>query len=194
MHSDERDDVSNETEVVDDLRGPAGEAGAAGEGEHDETDPVTALEQDVLKWKDLAMRTAAEFDNFRKRTAREREESLRYANQSLLEDLLPILDNFEMGMMAAAQDKGSMIYIGMDMVRKQLGDFLENCGVKVLEAEGCAFDPNLHDAVAQEASESVPEGQVLRVTRRGYQLRDRLLRPAGVVVSTGVSETTNDNA
>jgi molecular chaperone GrpE len=194
MHTDERDDVNNETEVVDDLRGPAGEAEAAGEGERDETDPVTALEQDVLKWKDLAMRTAAEFDNFRKRTAREREESLRYANQSMLEDLLPILDNFEMGMMAAAQDKGSMIYIGMDMVRKQLGDFLENCGVKVVDAEGSAFDPNLHDAVAQEASESVPEGQVLRVTRRGYQLRDRLLRPAGVVVSTGVSETINDNA
>lgn len=187
MHSNERDEVNAPAEVIDEPALVDEAAAAAMEGENDEVDPYTALEQDVLKWKDLAMRTAAEFDNFRKRTAREREESLRYANQSLLEDLLPILDNFEMGMMAAAQDKGSMIYIGMDMVRKQLGDFLENCGVKLVEAEGRAFDPNLHDAVAQEASEEVPEGQVLRVTRRGYQLRDRLLRPAGVVVSTGAS-------
>ncbi|MCU0796853.1 MAG: nucleotide exchange factor GrpE [Akkermansiaceae bacterium] len=187
MHSNERDEVNAPAEVIDEPALVDEAAGAAVEGEYDEVDPYTALEQDVLKWKDLAMRTAAEFDNFRKRTAREREESLRYANQSLLEDLLPILDNFEMGMMAAAQDKGSMIYIGMDMVRKQLGDFLENCGVKLVEAEGRAFDPNLHDAVAQEASEEIPEGQVLRVTRRGYQLRDRLLRPAGVVVSTGAS-------
>ena len=190
MQANEREEGAAETvEPGDLLPEQAGEDAVA--ADLDETDPVAALEQDVLKWKDLAMRTAAEFDNFRKRAAREREESLRYANQSLLEDLLPVLDNFEMGMMAAAQEKDSMIYIGMDMVRRQLGDFLENCGAKVVEAEGCEFDPNLHDAVAQEASAEVPEGRVLRVTRRGYLLRDRLLRPAGVVVSTG---NPNDNA
>ncbi|RYD24288.1 MAG: nucleotide exchange factor GrpE, partial [Verrucomicrobiaceae bacterium] len=70
-----------------------------------DTDPYSELEADVLKWKELAVRTAADLDNFRKRSAREREEAIRYANQGLLEDLLPVIDNFEMGMMAASQDK-----------------------------------------------------------------------------------------
>lgn len=75
-----------------------------------------------------------------------------------------------------------MIYIGMDMVRRQLHDFLSNQGVEEIPATG-TFDPNLHDAVSQEESGEGGEGQILRVTRRGYRLRDRLLRPASVVVS-----------
>ena len=128
------------------------------------------------------LRTAAEMDNLRKRTAREREEAVRYANSRLLEDLLPVIDNFEMGMMAASQDQKSMIYIGMDMVRRQLNDFLSSQGVEEIPATG-KFDPNLHDAVSQEESAEQEEGTILRVTRRGFRLRDRLLRPASVVVS-----------
>ena len=161
----------------------AAEAAAAEavDAEEESADPLAILEQDVLKWKELAMRTAADLENFRKRAAREREESVRYANQSLLEELLPILDNFDMGMQAAEQEKGSMIHVGMEMVRKQLDEFLGNQGVTEVLAEGEDFDPNLHDAVSQE--EGGDEGKVLRVTRRGYLLRDRLLRPASVVVS-----------
>lgn len=151
--------------------------------EEEELDPYTALEQDVMKWKELAMRTAADMENFRKRASREREESMRYANQSMLEELLPILDNFDMGMQAAGQEEGSMIYIGMDMVRKQLNEFLTNSGVKEIPAEKQPFDPNVHEAVSQEESVDVEEGTVIRVTRRGYMLRDRLLRPASVIVA-----------
>lgn len=136
-----------------------------------------------MKWRDLALRTAAEFDNFRKRMAREREESMRYANQSLLEELLPVLDNFEMGMQAAAKEQGSMIYVGMEMVRRQLNDFLLSQGAEELITEGKRFDPNLHEAVAQEEVDGVEDGAVLRVIRRGFKLRDRLLRPASVVVA-----------
>ena len=157
------------------------EVDEAAETEEEPADPMAALEKDVLKWKEVAMRTAADLENFRKRSAREREESLRYANQSLLEELLPILDNFDMGMQAAGREQGSMIYVGMEMVRKQLDEFLENQGVTEVAAEGLEFDPNLHDAVSQEEADE--EGKVLRVTRRGYLLRDRLLRPASVVVS-----------
>lgn len=146
-----------------------------------ELDPWEQLETDVAKWKELSLRTAAEMENLRKRTAREREEAIRYANQRLLEDLLPVIDNFEMGMQAASQDTSSMIYIGMDMVRKQLAEFLTNQGVSEIPAEG-QFDPNLHDAVSQEPSDK-PEGEIIRVSRRGFKLRDRLLRPASVVVS-----------
>jgi molecular chaperone GrpE len=145
-------------------------------------DPWEELEADVAKWRELSLRTAAEMDNLRKRTAREREEAIRYANQRLLEDLLPVIDNFEMGMQAAAQDTTSMIYIGMDMVRRQLNEFLTAQGVQEIDTSGM-FDPNLHDAVAQEDCAAGEEGRILRVTRRGFKLRDRLLRPAGVVVS-----------
>jgi len=147
-----------------------------------ELDPWEQLEAEAAKWKDVSLRTAAEMDNLRKRTAREREEAVRYANQRLMEDLLPVIDNFEMGMQAASQDQTSMIYIGMDMVRRQLNDFLSNQGVQEIPTTG-KFDPNLHDAVAQEECAAGEEGRILRVTRRGFKLRDRLLRPAGVVVS-----------
>ncbi|MGJ8634464.1 MAG: nucleotide exchange factor GrpE [Luteolibacter sp.] len=159
---------------------PTAEAPEATE-ETPELDPWEQLEAEASKWKDTSLRTAAEMDNLRKRTAREREEAIRYANQRLLEELLPVIDNFEMGMMAAAEDTSSMIYIGMDMVRKQLNDFLENQGVTEIPTTG-QFDPNLHDAVSQEQSDQ-PEGEIIRVTRRGFKIRDRLLRPASVVVS-----------
>ena len=140
------------------------------------------LEADVAKWKEISLRTAAEMENLRKRTTREREEAMRYANQRLLEDLLPVIDNFEMGMQAAAQDPTSMIYIGMDMVRKQLNEFLSAQGVEEIKATD-RFDPKVHEAVAEEECGKGEEGRILRVTRRGFTLRDRLLRPASVVVS-----------
>lgn len=181
---------------VSEAESPAAEAAEVTEDpevadQADELDPVAALEQDVLKWRELAMRTAADMENFRKRASREREDSVRYANQSLLEELLPILDNFEMGMQAAGQEKDSMIYIGMDMVRKQLNEFLGNNGVTEIESEGAAFDPNLHEAVSQEQTTEAEEGSILRVMRRGYNLRERLLRPATVVVAKA-PETTED--
>ena len=165
---------------------PAAQTAAA---EPHELDPWEQLEAEAAKWKELSLRTAAEMDNLRKRTAREREDAVRYANARLLEDLLPVIDNFEMGMQAAAQDKSSMIYIGMDMVRRQLDDFLAGQGVTEI-ATDIPFDPNLHDAVSQEAAGG-DEGRILRVSRRGFMLRDRLLRPASVVVSTS-PVATND--
>jgi len=151
-------------------------------------DPWEELEAEAAKWKEIALRTAAEMDNLRKRTAREREDAVRYANARLLEDLLPVIDNFEMGMQAAAQDKSSMIFIGMDMVRRQLDEFLANQGVTDIPTD-LAFDPNLHDAVSQEEAEG-EEGRILRVSRRGFMLRDRLLRPASVVVSASAAAAT----
>ncbi|MEI6178054.1 MAG: nucleotide exchange factor GrpE [Verrucomicrobiota bacterium] len=145
-------------------------------------DPWEELEAEAARWKEISLRTAAEIDNLRKRTAREREDAIRYANQRLLEELLPVVDNFEMGMQAASQDTSSMIYIGMDMVRRQLNEFLASQGVEEIPATG-NFDPKQHDAVAQEDCSAGEEGRILRVTRRGFKLRDRLLRPASVVVS-----------
>lgn len=173
---DETPESTEETEEIE-----TAETEKATPEKSEELDPWEQLEADAAKWKEVSLRTAAEMDNLRKRTSREREEAIRYANQRLLEELMPVIDNFEMGMQAASEDTSSMIYIGMDMVRKQLSEFLSNQGVTEIPTQG-QFDPNLHDAVSQEPSDK-PEGEIIRVTRRGFMLRDRLLRPASVVVS-----------
>lgn len=144
--------------------------------------------QEVERWKDLAYRSQAELDNFRKRSAREAQETRAYANADLLRALFPIIDNFDMGLEAArAESEKSMIFMGMNMVNRQLQDFLRESGVQEIESHGKTFDPNLHEAVSQEASAEIPEGTVLRVTRRGYKLKDRLLRAASVIVSSGAA-------
>lgn len=150
---------------------------------------LAQMQSDMERFKDLALRTQADFENFRKRAAREKEDASKYANAGFLEKLLPILDNFELGLNAARTDaKDSAIFKGMDMVAKQLTDFLTGVGVETVKAEGETFDPNLHEAVAQEASTEVPEGVILRQLRKGFKLRDRLLRPAMVMVSKGKAE------
>jgi molecular chaperone GrpE len=142
-----------------------------------------AATDELTKWRELAMRTAAEYDNYRKRCVKDREEFTRYANRGLLEELLPVVDNFEMGMMMAGQDTSSMIYIGMSMVQKQLGDFLASQGVEAIPTEvGQMFDHNVHEAIQSEPSDQ-PAGTILRVLRRGYNLKGRLLRPANVIVA-----------
>jgi molecular chaperone GrpE len=174
---DSRDGVETPAETVVPAEGDAGETPEAG-GAPDE--------DELAKWREIAVRATAELDNFRKRMAREKTDALRFANQRLLEELLPVLDNFEMGLQAAEQDSGSMIYQGMKMVKGQLDGFLAGQGVVEVEAEGARFDPNVHEAVSQEESDEVPEGTILRVTRRGFRINDRLLRPANVVVAKAV--------
>jgi len=152
--------------------------------EEEELSEVEQLARDVAKWKETAVRTAADLENYRKRMAREKTEAIKFGNQRLLGELLPVLDNFNMGMMAAEQDQGSMIYMGMQMVQKQIEDFLSNQGVTVVECKaGDMFDPNLHEAMSQEQSDEIEEGKIIRVMRRGYRIGDRLLRAANVVVS-----------
>ncbi len=151
----------------------------------DESNPeeAAAATDELSKWRDTALRTAAEYDNYRKRCVKDREEFMRYANRGLLEELLPVIDNFEMGMQMAGQDTQSMIYIGMSMVKKQLDDFLSGQGVEALSTNvGDMFDHNIHEAIQSEPSDK-PEGTILRVLRRGYNLRGRLLRPANVIVA-----------
>ena len=157
-----------------------------------EVDPWEQLEQEVAKWKDQAIRTAAELENYRKRMSREKLDALRYGNQGLLEELLPVLDNFDMGMQAAAQEQGSMLYMGMNMVHKQIGDFLSSQGVTEIPAEvGGEFNPNLHEAISQEASDDVEADKIIRVVRKGYNMGERLLRPTNVLISLGSEDAAD---
>ena len=160
------------------------------DGAEDENDDGTSgLQADLDRFRDLALRSQADFDNFKKRAAREKEEAMKYANSSLLERLIAIVDNFELGLSAAREEgEKSPIFSGMSMVLKQLTDFLAENGLQAIDAEGKKFDPNLHEAIAHEPSAAVAEGIVIRQTRRGYRLKDRLLRPSSVVVSSGAAK------
>ena len=166
---------------------PAAETDAADAPlEEGSADPLKAALAEVAKWKDLAARGRAELENYRKRMAREKTDAIRFANAGLLGELLPIIDNFQMGLEAAkAEGEDSVISRGMEMVQKQLVDFLTNNGATEIAAVGEAFDPNQHDAISQEFSDEVPEGQVISEARPGYRLHDRVLRAANVVVSKG---------
>ena len=144
------------------------------------------LKTELDKYKDIALRSVADLDNYRKRMAREKDDAIRYANTSFLERLIPILDNFDLGLQAAKTGGSqSAVIDGMTMVFKQLQEFLASCGVETIDATGEHFDPNLHEAIAQESSAEVEDGFVIRQLRKGYRLKDRLIRPANVVVSKG---------
>ena len=159
---------------------------AATADQDDNGDPMAGLHADLERFRDLAMRSQADFENYKKRCAREKEDAIKYANKDLLERLIPIVDNFELGLEAArGEGEKSPIYSGMSLVLKQLQDFLRENGLQPIDAVGQKFDPNQHAAIAHEPSDEVPEEVVIRQTRRGYRYKDRLLRPSGVVVSSG---------
>lgn len=151
-----------------------------------EEEKLAAALEEAARYRDTALRAQADFDNFRKRAAREKEDAIKYANSSLLERLIPIVDNFELGLVAARTDSNATaILSGMEMVLKQIQDFLADSGVQAIDAVGQPFDPHLHEALAQEPSAEHPEGTVTRQIRKGYRLRERLIRPANVIVSSG---------
>ena len=136
-------------------------------------------------WERL-LRTTADLDNFKKRAAREKQEAIKYANEALVEKLIPVLDNFEMALaaaQAASTDAGQSLQKGVAMIHQQLKNALTEAGLEEISAAGQKFDPMWHEAVSQQESAQVPEGQVLQQLRKGYKLRDRLVRPATVVVS-----------
>jgi molecular chaperone GrpE len=189
----ETDQETPASQPVEPITGEAAETNPAQPGETEDLDPYAALENERDKWKDHALRVQADFDNFRKRTAREVTEIRRFAASALLEDLLPVLDNFDLGLMAARQEgENSPISMGMAMVRRQLDDFLTSQGVKEIPTDGERFDPTRHDAVATEADATIPEGTILRVARKGYFLHDRVLRAPSVVVSSGPAKTSQE--
>jgi molecular chaperone GrpE len=153
----------------------------------DAREQLGQLKTELDKYKDIALRSVADLDNYRKRMAREKDDAIRYANASFLERLIPILDNFDLGLQAAkVGGSQSAVIDGMTMVFKQLQEFLASCGVETIDATGEHFDPNVHEAIAQEENAEVEEGVVIRQLRKGYRLKDRLIRPANVVVSKGV--------
>ena len=136
-------------------------------------------------WNQL-LRTAADFENYKKRAARERADASKYAIESLLQKLIPVLDNFEAALNAAdaaSSGSGNALQTGVSMIYQQLKSALKEAGLQEVDAANQKFDPAVHEALSQAESSEVPEGHVLQQLRKGYKLHDRLIRPASVVVA-----------
>ncbi len=161
-------------------------------------EPVSAqpTAEEIARWQERAskadeywdrlLRLTAEFDNFRKRAQRERQEAVQHANESLLARLVTVLDHFEMALAAIQQSSTANLdsfRTGVQMIYSQLRQVLQEAGLEEVPALGQPFDPQVHEAVQQQASADVPEDHVLSLVRKGYRLKSRLIRPAQVVVA-----------
>ena len=193
MNIENKEQELREPEVLQDAEGGGAPAGAVA-SEALEEHRLTPAELEQLKeqaakasenWEQM-LRVAADFENFKKRAARERQEISKYATESLLQKLIPVLDNFDMALAAAGSAQTNTLQsmqAGINMIYQQLRSVLAEAGLEEIDASNKTFDPNLHEAVSQQESAEVQEGKVLQQLRKGYKLRDRLLRPASVVVA-----------
>jgi len=166
--------VSEFAQEDETVREPADETEQETVESGNEQDPVAALE-------DRLLRLAADFENFKKRVARERAEYVTLANERLIGELLPILDDLERALVAAAQHEEAKLEEGVALVHRSLAQLLERHGVEAIETDGM-FDPHVHEALMAQPSEAA-EGSVLDVVQKGYKLGDRVVRPARVVVA-----------
>lgn len=156
---------------------------------------LAAKEQEAKENYDRYVRQIAETENFKKRNARERDDAIRYANEMLLKDLLPIIDNLERAIAhAASGENGKPLVEGVEMVLKGFLDVLSKFGVSQIIAVGQPFDPSKHEAIAQVVSDSHDPNVVIEELHRGYMFRDRLLRAALVSVAKApeTKEKKND--
>ncbi|MBZ0269545.1 nucleotide exchange factor GrpE [bacterium] len=157
------------------------DAGAATGSPADER--IAGLEAELADVNDRMLRTLAEFDNFRRRSMREREDAGSRGSADVVRELLDVADNFDRALEHAGDDVPKSFLEGMDMVARGLHDLLDRKGVARMDAEGKPFDPELHDALTRAPAENVAPNTVLQVVQPGYLLHDRVLRPAKVIVA-----------
>ncbi len=147
-----------------------------------EVDPMAQLAAERDEYLDSLQRMKAEFENYRRRSERDRAALLRAGVRDLVSDLLPVMDNLERALLAM-EGHDSQVVSGVEMVRAHLSSLLEGRGVSEIETEALPFDPSIHEAVAQVPSPDHPEGTVVAVIEKGYRLDDVICRPAKVVVA-----------
>ena len=157
--------------------------------------PETAPEEEgVVELLDRLRRLGADYQNYKKRVQKEIAQTREFANESLLRDIIPVLDDMELAMESARSecDEDNAFMKGMELVHGKLVDALEKKGVSLIAADGLEFDPGKHSAMMQEESDSVSPGTVLRVLQKGYAYNSRTLRPAMVIVSKAVTDDSKD--
>lgn len=153
------------------------------------SEQVAAAKKEAADNYDKYVRTVADLENFRRRATREKDELRQFAIGRVLEDLLPVLDNLNLGLTAAKAPNADLKTLvgGITMVQEQFRSALSNHGLKEINPVGQPFDPNQHESIASQPDKDVPEGKVLQVVRVGFSLNGRVIRPASVVVSSGRS-------
>ena len=147
-----------------------------------EPDPIAEIARERDEYLDSLQRLKAEFDNYRKRTAREQIELTTRAGERLVKELLPVLDDLERALEAAEQHEEAKLEDGVRLVHRALADVLVREGLSEIEADG-RFDPNVHEALLAQPAEDRESGDVVQVVQKGYRLGDRVLRPARVIVA-----------
>ena len=173
MHDDTIDDEDT-----------AGAASATDPPQNRESSELDELRRDKDALQDRLLRTAAEFDNYRKRIERDRRDHADAVTADALADLLPIIDDLERALQAPVGGETDALRRGVELIHRQMLELLRKRGVKAIEATGQDFDPRFHESVMSESSPAHREGEVIAELRRGYLLGDRLLRPAMVKVAT----------
>ena len=172
-------------EATDEVAGRRSQV-AEDEGAGDAGDPSSAIAEERDRYLDLAQRTQADFENYRKRAAKDAATAGERAKAGLVRELLPVLDNLERALATAVHDDGdsSPVVEGVRLVRADLAGVLERTGVESFDPAGEAFDPTVHEALStRPAPEGVHPGVVVDVVEKGYRLSDTVLRPARVIVS-----------
>lgn len=170
------------------VEGAAAESSGAGPSALPTPEEIADLKTRAARadenWERL-LRVTADLENFKKRAAREKQDAIKFANESLIQRLIPVLDNFDMAMVAvqSAPEAAQSLQSGITMIHQQLKSALAETGLEEVDAAGKPFDPNLHEAVSQQETKDVPEDHVVQQLRKGYKLRERLLRPATVIVA-----------
>ncbi|MFI4876533.1 MAG: nucleotide exchange factor GrpE [Blastopirellula sp. JB062] len=153
------------------------------------------LREDLAGAERRILLAQADMENLRKRMRREMDDTIKYADVPLITELLPVIDNLNRAIESAGQSQEEAgIVTGVKMVAQGMHDVLGRRGCKMIEALGQPFDPNLHDAILQQPSDEVAAGHVLMVTQNGYQLHDRVIRPAQVIVSTGAAAAESESS
>ncbi|GEN46491.1 nucleotide exchange factor GrpE [Alkalibacillus haloalkaliphilus] len=176
IENQESDSVSDETveQQADEVEG----------NEAEQLSEIEEVKQEKEALQDKLARLQADFDNFRRRTKKEKEADLKYKSQDIANDLIPVLDNFERALQVEVNDESTNSFAeGLEMVYNQFRQALEQHGIEEVEAEGVQFDPQKHQAVMQVSEEGYESNQVIEVLQKGYQLKDRVIRPAMVKVN-----------
>jgi len=170
--------------------GTATESSEGPDAEGAGLDELTMLRKEVAELRDRSVRTLADFENFRKRAERERDEQRRYAGTEVLRDVLPVVDNLERAL--ESNGDSDELTKGVELILRQVLDMLRRHGVERVKAKGQVFDPGVHEAVSRQEAEEVVAPTVCEELQAGFVLRDRLLRPAMVVVAVPTSPASED--
>ena len=181
-HSEQSEESRSENKSVESTEAAAEQPADAAA----EVDPTEVLKQQLADANDRNLRLMAEFDNFRRRSAKEQLELIETANGKLLEKLSEVQDNFERAFASENKAKDLEAFEkGMQMIYNQFAKILTDAGLEQIDPTGAEFDPNCHEALMQQPSETVPEGHVVTVFQKGYKLKNKILKTAKVIVSSG---------